>query len=242
MLCRCGASQSETPFGRASFFLAERRKKMGFNKRKVNDFFSDIYDQCSKKAKSICLEGTDQDIEFLRKKYGEEQNRYGSSHYPEERYVERMICARELVKRLKLNKDVKWTSFKSPIEVYGYFALNYSWSRKLISINKMDPTGRYEVDLAPCDIYGNCLFLLDLQGEHHREGHQKKKDEKKKEYFKEQGIKFVQINGVDIKNQFHENITLLSDVLEEVLAGVNVRYLCSHKKITKNKMVYRLKP
>lgn len=205
---------------------------------------SEVYEQASKKAASIAKHGKDLDIKRIRIKYKGILKRYPTTTYSEDRYIDKMLTVRELVKALGITQfGVKWESFKSPIEVLGYYASTYVWSPRLVLINEKDPTGKYEIDILLKDGMDNTIFLLDLQGKvTHSTGVQKPLDKRKREYFREKKIRYLQIDGTLIKNHFSQCVGVIGSEIEASLNQVDVSFFCNINKLTQNKTCYRQKP
>ncbi|MEI2361151.1 hypothetical protein [Priestia megaterium] len=195
---------------------------------------NELYTVASAKAEAIYDIGTHEVIKVLESEYEELLQKYNQQTNPtkwtKERYVKACLCTILLLnspflKSYKLDRKL----FKSPAEVVGLLAVSCLWDVDFLLINKK--VEKYEIDIIIKDFHGNIVLLLEVHGEHHEKPEQKEKDRQKREYYKEQEYQYMEIKGVELKNQFTTSVRKIAKEIEASLKKQRVAYMLKRGKI-----------
>ncbi|PVE74435.1 hypothetical protein [Priestia megaterium] len=195
---------------------------------------NEAYKAASVRANEIYEIGADERIKRLEENYKELLQKYDQTTNPtkwtKEGYIKAGLCTMILLNSHFLNSyKLDWKMFNSPTEVVALLAVSCVWDVGFLLVNKK--VGYYEIDIIIKDFHGNIVLLLEVHGEHHEKPEQKEKDRQKREYYKEQGYQYMEIKGVELKNQFTTSVRKIAKEIEESLKKQRVAYMLKRGKV-----------
>ncbi|MEK4078969.1 hypothetical protein [Solibacillus sp. FSL K6-1126] len=203
----------------------------GFKGHNFNTKIRKFYKEADKISKEIICSPSSLDKEVIEHAVNKYNQR--GSIFTKEEFVLMELKSKVLYFSFGLHRfygKYGWKDFNSPTEVLaGTIPLiGAKWNHRLVSFNVYDSTKKYEVDQSWKDLYGNSVFLLDIQGKLPHNG-KEVLDKKKYEYFNEY-TKYLQINGKTVARNYVGVFFLILKLISESYSSVNIPYIRSFIK------------
>lgn len=192
---------------------------------------SELYQQCSSKAKSIVkaiglYKEHQNDYKVFEKEYEEIKKKYSSKPlYTKTGYIEKRFTAKLLARALFIF-DFRLT--KSPTEVLGLYLCRYKLMGLYVFPNKM--VHGWELDITIEDLERNIPLTIDIHGKAtHASEFQKARDKLKRKELAQEGIRYLTFKGTDLVHNMSEVGNKITEALAEEYEKVNTIYLFKNR-------------